>query len=44
MIALPIEATAIGNLTAQMLATGTFSSLSEARDCIAVSFVGKEIG
>ena len=44
VVAGPTEATAIGNLTAQMLATGTFSSLSEARDCIAASFVGKEIG
>ena len=44
VIAGPTEATAIGNLTAQMLSTGTFSSLSEARNCIAASFVGKEIG
>ncbi len=34
----PTEATAIGNLTAQMLAAGEFSSLAEARDCIAASF------
>ena len=34
----PTEATAIGNLTAQMLAAGEFASLAEARDCIAASF------
>jgi len=34
----PIEATAIGNITVQMLATGVFSSLLEARKCIHDSF------
>ena len=34
----PSEATAIGNLLAQMLAAGDFSQLSEARECVARSF------
>lgn len=38
----PGEATAIGNLLAQMLKTGVFQSLKEARDCVAESFAVKE--
>jgi len=34
----PAEATAIGNITVQMLATGEFSDLKEARKCIYDSF------
>lgn len=34
----PVEATAIGNITAQMLYEGEFNSLSEARECISRSF------
>ena len=34
----PTEATAIGNLTAQMLKDGVFTSLGEARNCIFDSF------
>lgn len=34
----PIEATAIGNLTAQMIAGGAIGSLSEAKSCIFDSF------
>ena len=34
----PIEATAIGNIAVQMLATGKFSDLKEARKCIYDSF------
>ena len=34
----PIEATAIGNIIVQMLATGKFSDLKEARQCIYDSF------
>lgn len=34
----PIEATAIGNLTAQMLKAGEFSAVEEARDVIHASF------
>ena len=37
----PAEATAIGNLLAQMLAAGEFSSLQEARGCVAESFAVK---
>ncbi len=38
----PAEATAIGNLLAQMLAAEEFSTLQEARGCVAHSFVLKE--
>ncbi|MCC8066598.1 MAG: rhamnulokinase, partial [Clostridiales bacterium] len=38
VLAGPTEATAIGNLTAQMLTAGEWSSLSEARNCIYDSF------
>ncbi len=34
----PGEATAIGNILAQMLANGTFANLTEARACVAESF------
>lgn len=34
----PIEGTSIGNLIVQMIAGGAFSSLQEARDCVARSF------
>ncbi len=34
----PIEATAIGNITVQMLKNGEFSSLAQAKGCIADSF------
>ena len=34
----PVEATAIGNIIAQMIGTGEISSLSEARDIITKSF------
>ena len=34
----PSEATAIGNAIAQMLRTGIFSSLNEARECVFRSF------
>ena len=34
----PIEGTSIGNLIVQMIAGGEFSSLQEARDCVARSF------
>ena len=34
----PSEATAVGNLLAQMIAAGEFSQLSEARECVARSF------
>ena len=37
----PSEATAIGNLTAQLLCSGEFSSVSEARECIFRSFAVK---
>ena len=39
----PTEATAIGNLIAQMLGTGAFSSLAEARAAVAGSFDVKKI-
>ncbi len=42
VIAGPSEATAIGNLLAQMLAAGAFFSLEEARGCVKNSFDGKE--
>ena len=38
----PSEATATGNLIAQMIADGVFSNLTEARDCIYQSFEIKE--
>ena len=34
----PTEGTALGNLMAQMIATGEFASLQEARACVARSF------
>jgi len=34
----PIEATAIGNILAQMLKAGEFKTLSEARNAVAESF------
>jgi len=34
----PVEATAIGNILAQMLGQGVFASISEARECVARSF------
>lgn len=37
----PVEATAIGNIMAQMLAAGVFQNLSEARECVAHSFEPK---
>ncbi len=39
----PIEATAIGNLTSQMIATGVFSNLAEARNVIFNSFDVKSV-
>ena len=39
----PIEATAIGNLTSQMISTGVFANLSEARNAIFNSFDVKKI-
>lgn len=38
VLAGPIEGTSIGNLIVQMIAGGTFSSLAEARACVAHSF------
>ena len=38
VLAGPAEATAIGNLAAQMIAAGEFEDLSAARACIADSF------
>ena len=38
VLAGPSEATAIGNLMAQMLSVGTFADLTEARDCVIKSF------
>ncbi|WP_343208040.1 rhamnulokinase [Anaerolentibacter hominis] len=38
VLAGPVEATAIGNLIAQMLAAGVWESLSEARECVYRSF------
>ena len=34
----PVEATAIGNILAQMLGTGAFASIEEARQCVFNSF------
>lgn len=34
----PVEATAIGNILAQMLGQGVFASVAEARECVARSF------
>jgi rhamnulokinase len=34
----PTEATAIGNILAQMLGQGVFASVAEARECVAASF------
>lgn len=42
VLAGPAEATAIGNLLAQMLTKGVFTSLAEARACVAKSFPLKE--
>jgi len=39
----PTEATAIGNLLAQMLGTGVFSSIAEAREAVFASFDVKKI-
>lgn len=38
----PVEATAVGNLVAQMIADGVFSDLKTARNCILKSFSIKE--
>lgn len=38
VIAGPVEATAIGNVSVQMIADGVFSDLTDARHCIAQSF------
>ncbi len=38
VLAGPSEATAIGNLMAQMLSVGTFKNLADARDCVINSF------
>lgn len=42
VIAGPVEATAIGNVVAQMLADGTLGSVEEARQCIMRSFATSE--
>ena len=42
VLAGPTEATAIGNILAQMMNYGELSSLSEARECVAASFNIKE--
>ena len=39
----PTEATAIGNLLAQMIGTGVFSSIAEAREAVFASFDVKKI-
>ena len=39
----PIEATAIGNLVSQMIATGVFADLAEARNVIFNSFDVKRV-
>ena len=39
----PIEATALGNLMAQMLKAGLFKDLPEARNCIAQSFAVEKV-
>ena len=44
VLAGPTEATATGNIAAQMIAAGEFSSLSQARDTIKRSFTIKEYG
>ena len=36
--AVPTDATAIGNLTAQMISAGIFKELKEARECISRSW------
>ena len=38
VVACPGEATAIGNILAQMMGEGTFANLAEARNCVAESF------
>lgn len=43
VVAGPVEATATGNILAQMLASGEISSLKEGKDIIKVSFEIKEI-
>lgn len=42
VLAGPIEATAIGNVTCQMIAAGELTNLLEARKCVAASFELKE--
>ena len=39
----PVEATAIGNLASQMITTGVFADLSEARNVIFNSFAVKRV-
>ena len=39
----PVEGTALGNLMVQMMKDGTFTSLEEARTCVAASFDVKPV-
>ena len=43
VLAGPVEGTAIGNLLAQMVFSGEFASLREARDSVKNSFTIKEV-